>query len=189
MKSLSTIFAIFFLFISVGCVGSFEQSDEYAFESESEELENTDSKSDEFSEPAVEEDEEDELALVPAEDPIDIEEDPIEEEEVPDPDVRPEPGSVVIFEIPAGTGDGPWNSFEQPVVAYVGQVLLVVNNDGETHQLHVSGGGPTNHGQPMGANGGAQEFELNQASPLQANTPFYDHIDGGSAGFWLEIRP
>lgn len=189
MESTTSVLGIFLIFISFGCEGSFEQSnvDKAPLDPkiESSQLENKNDTLAVAGEPDQEEVIEDEVDEE-VEEEMDEE---IVDDPVPTPETRPEVGSVVMFEIPPGTGDGEWNSSAAPLVAYVGQILLIVNKDSETHQLHVSGGGPTNHGEPMAANGGAQEFELTAVSPIGDTTPFYDHIDGSSAGFWLEIRP
>ncbi len=57
------------------------------------------------------------------------------------PDAAPpaEP-KLVEFDIPPGTGDGPWNSPAQAVTAHVGDVLRIVNDDTVPHRLHTDSG-------------------------------------------------
>jgi len=108
-----------------------------------------------------------------------FEDDPIEME---DPSL---PGLIVMFEISAGTGSGPWNSMETAPTIYVDQILRIVNNDSQPHRLHVPSGGPFPHGQSIPP--GAQvEYLVRAPWPLQERAGMYDHDFGPSAGFWLQ---
>ena len=49
------------------------------------------------------------------------------------------PLSHVEFHIPAGTGLGPWNTRDQPVMGVVGQALRIYNDDNVNHRLHTDG--------------------------------------------------
>ena len=103
----------------------------------------------------------------------------------PTPEDPSEPGKIITFTIQSGTGSGPWNSMETAPLVYVGQVLRIINDDTEPHQLHVPSGGPFRHGQPIPP--GAQvEYLVESAWPLEAQARMYDHVHGGGAGFWLQ---
>jgi hypothetical protein len=68
---------------------------------------------------------------------------------------------------------------------YVGQILRIVNNDSQSHQLHVPGGGPFRHGDAIPP--GAQvEYLVEAPWPLETNAGMYDHNVGSSAGFWMQ---
>jgi hypothetical protein len=52
------------------------------------------------------------------------------------------------FRIPAGTGRGAWNTPQNPIVARVGDVVRIYNDDSIVHQLHTNGR-PCGHGSPI----------------------------------------
>lgn len=103
------------------------------------------------------------------------------------PDMRPEPGSVVEFRIQEGTGTGEWNTRDEPVVAYVGQILRIVNEDSRDHQLHAGDGAAVDHGGRL-VPGQAEELEVERPMDLGDNPRLYDHNIGRDAAFWLEAR-
>jgi hypothetical protein len=47
--------------------------------------------------------------------------------------------NIVEFRIKAGTGQGPWNTQQTPIVAKVGQTIRLINDDSIQHQLHTNG--------------------------------------------------
>lgn len=100
------------------------------------------------------------------------------------PDMRPEPGTIVEFTIEEGTGSGAWNSREEAVVLYVGQILRLTNLDSRDHQLHAGDDAPVDHGNRL-VPGQSQDLEVE--SPMELGS-LYDHNDGRSAEFWLEAR-
>lgn len=100
-------------------------------------------------------------------------------------DVRPAPGSVVEFQIVEGTGSGPWNSRDDAVVVYVGQILRITNLDSRDHQLHAGDDAAVDHGSRM-VPGQSLDFDVERAMSLGDNPRLYDHGDGRSAAFWLE---
>lgn len=109
---------------------------------------------------------------------------PEPEPEVPEVDPA-EPGLVIEFRIPDGTGRNDWNSMETAPLLYVGQILRLVNDDSEPHRLHVPGGGPFRHGDTIPP--GAQvEYLVEAPWPLETNARMYDHNYGSSAGFWMQ---
>lgn len=112
-------------------------------------------------------------------------EDPTTPAPEPTPEDPAEPGKVITFTIQMGTGSGRWNSMETAPLVYVGQVLRIINDDIEPHQLHVPSGGPFRHGQPIPP--GAQvEYLVETAWPLEAQARMYDHVHGTGAGFWMQ---
>lgn len=49
------------------------------------------------------------------------------------------------FRIPAGTGNGAWNTAQTPIVARIGDTVRIFNDDTVTHRLHTNGR-PCPHG-------------------------------------------
>lgn len=95
----------------------------------------------------------------------------------------------VYFEIPAGTAEmaKDWNESTQPVIAEVGDVLIIKNMDSAPHQLHTDGR-PCEHGDPMAPNGGTwscvltQEYDaFNEANPTR------DHYNY-ELRFWIVVK-
>jgi hypothetical protein len=112
------------------------------------------------------------------------------EPDMGEPDMRPEPGTIVEFRIAEGTGTGSWNTQEDPVVVYVGQILRLINEDSRDHQLHAGDGAAVDHGNLM-VPGQSQDLEVTQPMAPMAlgdSPQLYDHNDGRSAAFWLESR-
>ena len=104
-------------------------------------------------------------------------------------DMRPAPGSVVEFRIPAGAGEGPWNSPDTAVVVYVGQILRVINDDSIDHQIHAPDDGAIDHGGRLSANGGSENYDVTRSDPLDpGRTNYYDHGLGRPANFWIDAR-
>ncbi len=103
------------------------------------------------------------------------------------PDMRPEPGSIVEFRITEGTGTGAWNTREEAVVVYVGQILRIINEDSRDHQLHAGDNAPVDHGNRL-VPGQSQDLEVERPMELGDNPQLYDHNDGRDAAFWIESR-
>ena len=87
----------------------------------------------------------------------------------------------VLFQIPPGTGNNPWNTLANRVEVYVGQTLTVQNADSVRHQLH-TGGRPCPHGSstPPGA---TFTCVITQAFNPATNGIVYDHNIGRAAVF------
>lgn len=91
--------------------------------------------------------------------------------------------NVIEFRIPAGTGNGAWNTAATPVVAFVGQTLKVINNDTIVHRLHTNGN-PCIH-QPANSNPG-QTYDCVVATVHDPGAgDLYDHNVGTTATFFL----
>jgi hypothetical protein len=93
-------------------------------------------------------------------------------------------GQVGQFSIPAGTGNGPWNSPSNPILGKVGQPIVITNNDSVQHQLHNE---PRffgcQHGNIIRANGG-QERTCVPTKPFTGE--LYDHNTRGKVYFRVE---
>ena len=110
-------------------------------------------------------------------------EEPVEEpmEEVP---TRPEPGTVVEFTIQQGTGAQAWNTKEEPVVVYVGQILRLTNFDDRDHQLHSGDAGAVDHGSRIRP-GQSLDMEVKRTLEVGDSAKMWDHGDGRDAPFWV----
>jgi hypothetical protein len=94
----------------------------------------------------------------------------------------------VYFEIPAGTAEmlQDWNSAEAPVIAEVGDVLIIKNMDSVSHQLHTDGR-PCKHGDRMEPNGGTWSCELiHEYNAFEEEKPTRDH-DNYDLRFWIVV--
>lgn len=91
---------------------------------------------------------------------------------------------IVEFHIPAGTGNGPWNSLRTAVHVVVGQTLRIINDDSVPHRLHTSGA-PCPHQPNTSAPG--EYFDCVVTRPVEAaRGSTYDHIAGTNAKFYVE---
>lgn len=111
---------------------------------------------------------------------------PEDEEEVEEEIEEPvgEPGTYVDFFITNGTGSDAWNSRDEPVVIYVGQILRVFNDDSRDHQIHSPDDGPFPHGNRI-APGAFATYEIEAPLEIGDRATLYDHNDGPSAAFWV----
>jgi hypothetical protein len=94
----------------------------------------------------------------------------------------------VYFEIPAGTAENltDWNDKANPVVAEVGDVLIITNLDSAPHRLHTDGR-PCAHGEVMPANGGTWSCVLEKAyNALEEEEPTRDHFNY-DLRFWIVV--
>ncbi len=96
----------------------------------------------------------------------------------------PPVGSLsVTFQIPPGTGNGPWNTATTAIEVYVGQTLTFQNADAIKHQMH-TGGKPCPHG--TAANPGASfNCVITQAYNSVVSGGLYDHAAGTAARIYL----
>lgn len=101
---------------------------------------------------------------------------------------HPEPADAIVFHIPAGTGNQPWNTPESAIVATVGNMLRIVNDDTLPHRLHTSGI-PFPHPSSDILPGQAADFVLEAPFDPGASQPLYDHNAGSDAQFWINVRP
>ncbi|MEM9563060.1 MAG: CAP domain-containing protein [Actinomycetota bacterium] len=88
------------------------------------------------------------------------------------------------FRIPAGTGSGAWNRFDDPVRVRVGQVLRIHNDDSVAHTAH-SDGVPFVHGSAIRPGGFADHPIVAPSTPDPAAPVTYDHDAGAGAPFWV----
>ncbi|MGI9616137.1 MAG: CAP domain-containing protein [Acidimicrobiales bacterium] len=95
------------------------------------------------------------------------------------------PAGVVEFRIPAGTGVGPWNSYDTRVRVSVGQILRIYNDDSVSHTVH-STGVPFEHGRSIRPGEFADHPILQPLSPNRSAPANYEHAVGASAAFWVE---
>jgi hypothetical protein len=103
-----------------------------------------------------------------------------------EPEHQPEhQPSIVEFRIPRGTGGGPWNTIEHPVIARVGDTLRLVNDDAVPHRLDTAAGVPFDHPSDSIPPGGSADFVLRLMDPTQG--PLHDHNFGPGATFFLIV--
>ncbi len=94
--------------------------------------------------------------------------------------------TLVEFHIPPGTQNEAWNTQEETLVAYVGQTLLLINDDDTRHTLH-SFGVPMPHGDSIEPGESAQ-YLLAEPYDRGDETPqLWDHEAGEPAYFWLRV--
>lgn len=96
---------------------------------------------------------------------------------------QPQINMTVVFNIPAGTGNQPWNTAATTVETFIGQTLELRNNDSVVHRLHTNGR-PFPHGNNI-AVGGTIRHVIAQSYNRMTNGVIYDHIAGTSAAFFL----
>lgn len=95
------------------------------------------------------------------------------------------PAPVVEFRIPAGTGAGPWNSYDARVRVVVGQTLRIHNDDTVAHTVH-SSGAPFEHGRSIRPGEFADHPILQPLIPNPSAPANYEHAVGANAAFWVE---
>lgn len=107
----------------------------------------------------------------------------------PPPSV-PMPGGpkLVVFHIVQGTGDGPWNTVANPVVAKVGDTLRVYNDDttGRGKQIHASGK-PFNHAATAIAAGAFKDYLISQIADPTVDR-VYNHLVGNAARLYIRAE-
>jgi hypothetical protein len=96
---------------------------------------------------------------------------------------------VIVFEIPAGTGNQQWNTAEAAVVGKVGDTLRIVNKDSVPHLPHTNAGRPFPHPSvdtPIGP-GQSADFLLRETfnDGGQTLNPLTDHLSGGR--FFIKV--
>ena len=91
---------------------------------------------------------------------------------------------IVDFTIPAGTGSGPWNTSDNPVLAWIGDVVRFHNADSVPHRLHADGGVGAHWATDLGP-GGTLDWPLTGTSTL--GDVLYDHDYGMTARFYLVV--
>ena len=102
------------------------------------------------------------------------------------PQPAPSPATVV-FHIPSGTARGAWN--DRPgVVAKVGDILRIINDDSIAHRLHTSGR-PFPHPEGDIFPGATADFVLQTPFDSGADGALFDHVHGPQALFFLEVVP
>jgi hypothetical protein len=106
----------------------------------------------------------------------------------PSPAPPPPSPATVIFHIPGGTGRGPWNDGSGRVVAKVGDILRIINDDSVAHRLHTSGR-PFPHPEADIFPGGTADFVLQTPFDPSTDGPLSDHDQGPQALFFLEVAP
>ncbi len=96
----------------------------------------------------------------------------------------------IVFRIPNGAGTSPWNSSTAPVLAFVGQVVRICNNDSRGHRLH-TGGNPCSHQNNTMANGQFYDCTISSTAGANATTGIvggtYDHDIGTNAAFYVRV--
>ena len=97
---------------------------------------------------------------------------------------NPPQAGIVEFRIPAGTGNGAWNTFSNPVVVKVGDTLRIHNDDSKAHAVHARGT-PIGHGNTIQP-GESRDHQVKAASqPAQGQPVAWDHFAGTGAPFWI----
>jgi len=90
---------------------------------------------------------------------------------------------VVSFRVRAGTGGSPWNTAADPIVAFVGQTLIVYNDDTIQHRFHTNGI-PFPHQPDNTAPNASTSFAVQSAHDPSA-TDTYDHNAGTTARIYI----
>lgn len=96
----------------------------------------------------------------------------------------------VYFEIPEGTAENEmdWNSKDNPVIAEVGDTLIIKNLDSAPHRLHTDGGRPCPHGEAMEPNGGTWQCTLTKEyNAFEEENPTRDHFNY-DLKFWIVVK-
>jgi hypothetical protein len=96
----------------------------------------------------------------------------------------------IYFEIPENTADMlvDWNSSEEPVMAEVGDVLLIKNLDNQPHQLHTSGNRPCGHGDRINPGETWSCTLINEYNAFEEEQPTRDHFNY-DLKFWIIVLP
>jgi hypothetical protein len=87
--------------------------------------------------------------------------------------------STVVFRIKPGTGDGPWNTPDNPIVAKVGQTLEIHNDDSVQHWLHAEYEDFTTHALSGIDPGKSMSVKINN----DRSDKVRDHLTGGAIYF------
>jgi len=90
---------------------------------------------------------------------------------------------IVVFRIPAGTNNQPWNTLGTAVRVFVGQTLRIINDDTVNHRLH-TGGSPCPHQPASSPPGGFYDCVIASAVNAAAGS-LYDHNFGNNAKFYV----
>ncbi len=97
---------------------------------------------------------------------------------------QPVDRGIVNFTIQPGTGIQPWNTFDNPIVAKVGQTIRFMNNDSMSHFLHTNGS-PCPHGSHSFKSG--ETYDCVVTSVHQASDEdLYDHDSGPDSQVYIE---
>lgn len=91
---------------------------------------------------------------------------------------------IVNFTIPAGTGIKPWNTFDNPIRAKVGQTIRFLNNDSISHFLH-TGGSPCPHGSHSFKTGETYDCVVTSVHK-SSDEDLYDHDSGPDSQVYIE---
>lgn len=89
--------------------------------------------------------------------------------------------NVVVFRIKAGTGTGPWNTADDPIVAKVGQTLEIHNDDSIQHWIHAESEDFTTHALEGIEPGKSARIKINN----DRSDKVRDHLTGGAIYFKL----
>lgn len=93
---------------------------------------------------------------------------------------------VVEFKILNGTGNQPWNTDTEPILAKVGTIIRFINEDIIDHQLHTYGA-PCSHG-PAIPPGKSWDCLAKKPYDMMKEGALYDHHFGPSAAVWLHVE-
>ena len=96
------------------------------------------------------------------------------------------PNNLVTYTIVNGQGSAPWGSLSNPIRGVVGQVLRIVNNDGQPHQIHTAGN-PFNHTVSI-PSGAMMDFPLLRPITTGATSPStYEHNFGPTSPIYFAV--
>jgi hypothetical protein len=97
--------------------------------------------------------------------------------------------NIVEFHIKPGTGNQPWNTTEEIIIAKVGNILRIVNDDTVSHRPHTSGA-PFPHPGSDIPPGEHADYLLQAPFPSSpgAIEALYDHAFGQAAQFWIRVE-
>jgi hypothetical protein len=87
--------------------------------------------------------------------------------------------NVVVFRIKPGTGYGPWNTPDDPIVARVGQTLEIKNDDSIQHWVHAGFADFTSHALSGIKPGASSRIQINNTRA----SGVLDHATGGAIYF------
>ena len=90
---------------------------------------------------------------------------------------------IVTFRIPAGTGQGPWNTEDAVVEVKVGQTLRIINDDDTPHLLHTSGA-PCAHGDDEFKKGEHYDCVITKVADPKVDR-CWDHNFGPKSRFYV----
>ncbi len=92
-------------------------------------------------------------------------------------------GETVNFSIRSGTASSMWNNANETVEGFIGQKLMIKNDDTSMHQLHTNGS-PCEHGNAF-ATGQTATCTLNKVYSRAGQGRIYDHNLNGD--FYLTV--